>query len=278
TLKSARFEVETDQGNIIKVAIRIDSKARKATVDFTGTSAQASDAFNAPEPITRACVLYVFRTLVDEDIPLNAGCLRPIKIVVPKGSMLKPRYPAPVAAGNVETSQTIVNCLYGALGVLGSAQGTMNNLTFGNELYQYYETICSGAPAGPGFDGAPAVQTHMTNSRLTDPEVLELRYPVLLERFEIVRGSGGKGKWRAGDGTLRVVRFLERMECAILSGFRKVRPFGLLGGEDGQPGENWVRRKSGGLERLRSSDQTRLEPGEAIIIKTPTGGGYGPAR
>jgi 5-oxoprolinase (ATP-hydrolysing) len=275
SLKSARFEVETDQGNIIKVAIKIDRKARKATVDFTGTSAQAPDAFNAPEPITRACVLYVFRTLVDEDIPLNAGCLRPIKIVVPKGSMLKPRYPAPVAAGNVETSQTIVNCLYGALGVLGSAQGTMNNLTFGNERYQYYETICSGAPAGHGFDGAPAVQTHMTNSRLTDPEVLELRYPVLLERFEIVRGSGGKGKWRAGDGTLRVIRFLERMECAILSGFRKIRPFGLLGGEEGQPGENWVRRKTGGLERLKSSDQTVLEEGEAIIIKTPTGGGFG---
>jgi 5-oxoprolinase (ATP-hydrolysing) len=171
----------------------------------------------------------------------------------------------------VETSQTIVNCSHGALGVLGSAQGTMNNLTFGNERYQYYETICSGAPAGPGFDGAPAVQTHMTNSRLTDPEVLELRYPVLLERFEIVRGSGGKGKWRAGDGTLRVIRFLERMECAILSGFRKVRPFGLLGGADGQPGENWVRRKTGGLERLKSSDQTLLEEGEAII-KTPTGG------
>jgi 5-oxoprolinase (ATP-hydrolysing) len=274
SLKSARFAVETDQGNIIKVAIKIDRKARKAIVDFTGTSPQASDAFNAPEPITRACVLYVFRTLVDEDIPLNAGCLRPIKIVVPKGSMLKPRYPAPVAAGNVETSQTIVNCLYGALGVLGSAQGTMNNLTFGNERYQYYETICSGAPAGPGFDGAPAVQTHMTNSRLTDPEVLGCAI-VLLERFEIVRGSGGKGKWRAGDGTLRVIRFLERMECAILSGFRKIRPFGLLGGEEGQPGENWVRRKTGGLERLKSSDQTVLEEGEAIIIKTPTGGGFG---
>ena len=192
-LKTSRFEVETDQGSVIKVAIKIDKKARKATVDFTGTSAQVANAFNAPEPITRACVLYVFRTLVDEEIPLNAGCLRPIKIVVPKGSMLKPRYPAAVAAGNVETSQTIVNCLYGALGVLGSAQGTMNNLTFGNAAYQYYETICSGAPAGDGFDGAAAVQTHMTNSRLTDPEVLELRYPVLLERFEIVRGSGGKG-------------------------------------------------------------------------------------
>ena len=277
-LKNSRFEVETDQGSVIKVAIKIDKKARKATVDFTGTSAQVANAFNAPEPITRACVLYVFRTLVDEEIPLNAGCLRPIKIVVPKGSMLKPRYPAPVAAGNVETSQTIVNCLYGALGVLGSAQGTMNNLTFGNALYQYYETICSGAPAGEGFDGAAAVQTHMTNSRLTDPEVLELRYPVLLERFEIVRGSGGKGKWRAGDGTLRVIRFLEKMECAILSGFRKLKPFGLHGGEDGQVGENWVRRKDGRLERLKGSDQTVLEPGEAIIIKTPTGGGFGDKR
>jgi 5-oxoprolinase (ATP-hydrolysing) len=275
TLKNGRFEVETDQGNVIKVAIKVDRKARKAIVDFTGTSAQTSDAFNAPEPITRACVLYVFRTLVDEDVPLNAGCLKPIKIVVPKGSMLKPRYPAPVAAGNVETSQTIVNCLYGALGVLGSAQGTMNNLTFGNESYQYYETICSGAPAGPGFDGVAAVQTHMTNSRLTDPEVLELRYPVLLERFEIARGSGGRGKWRAGDGTLRVIRFLQRMDCAILSGFRKVRPFGTSGGAEGQPGENWVRRKSGRLERLKGADQTVLEPAEAIIIKTPTGGGYG---
>ena len=277
-LKNSRFEVETDQGSVIKVAIKIDKKARKATVDFTGTSAQVANAFNAPEPITRACVLYVFRTLVDEEIPLNAGCLRPIKIVVPKGSMLKPRYPAAVAAGNVETSQTIVNCLYGALGVLGSAQGTMNNLTFGNAAYQYYETICSGAPAGDGFDGAAAVQTHMTNSRLTDPEVLELRYPVLLERFEIVRGSGGKGKWRAGDGTLRVIRFLEKMECAILSGFRKLKPFGLHGGEDGQVGENWVRRKDGRLERLKGSDQTVLEPGEAIIVKTPTGGGFGDKR
>jgi 5-oxoprolinase (ATP-hydrolysing) len=274
-LKNARFAVETDQSNIIKVAIKIDRKARRAVVDFTGTSAQTSDAFNAPEPITRACVLYVFRTLVDDDIPLNAGCLRPIKIVVPKGSMLKPRYPAPVAAGNVETSQAIVNCLYGALGVLGSAQGTMNNLTFGNESYQYYETICSGAPAGPGFDGAAAVQTHMTNSRLTDPEVLELRYPVLLERFEIVRGSGGEGKWRAGDGTLRVIRFLQRMDCAILSGFRKKRPFGLFGGKEGQPGENWARRNGGRLERLKGSDQTVLDAGEAIILKTPTGGGFG---
>ncbi|MCJ7788492.1 MAG: hydantoinase B/oxoprolinase family protein, partial [Methyloceanibacter sp.] len=203
-LKNSRFAVETDQGSRIAVAIKIDRKRNRATVDFTGTSAQTSYTFNAPEPITRACVLYVFRTLVDEDIPLNAGCLRHIKIVVPRGSLLKPRFPAPVAGGNVDTSQTIVNCLFGALGSLGSAQGTMNNLTFGNARYQYYETICSGAPAGPGFDGVPAVQTHMTNSRLTDPEVLELRYPVLLERFEIARGSGGKGEFNAGDGTLRV--------------------------------------------------------------------------
>ncbi len=274
-LRNGRFEVETDQGSVIKVALKIDRKKKTAIVDFTGTSAQAPDMFNAPEPITRACVLYVFRTLVDDDIPLNAGCLRRIKIVVPKDSMLRPRFPAAVAGGNVETSQTVVNCLYGALGVLGSAQGTMNNLTFGNERFQYYETICSGAPAGEGFDGAAAVQTHMTNSRLTDPEVLELRYPVVLERFAIQRGSGGKGKWRAGDGTLRVIRFLERMECAILSGFRKVRPFGSQGGEDGQLGENWVRRKDGRIERLQGSDQTVLDYGEAIMIKTPTGGGFG---
>jgi 5-oxoprolinase (ATP-hydrolysing) len=277
-LKNARFAIATDQGSRIAVAIKIDRKREKAVVDFTGTSAQASDTFNAPEPITRACVLYVFRTLVDDNIPLNAGCLRHIKIVVPRGSLLKPRYPAAVAGGNVETSQTVVNCLFGALGVLGSAQGTMNNLTFGNARHQYYETICSGAPAGPGFDGVPAVQTHMTNSRLTDPEVLELRYPVLLERFEVARGSGGRGEWRAGDGTLRVIRFQERMDCAILSGFRKVRPFGLFGGDAGALGENWVKRKDGRRERLKGADQTVLEPGEAIVIKTPTGGGYGDPR
>ncbi|HEY8276615.1 MAG TPA: hydantoinase B/oxoprolinase family protein [Methyloceanibacter sp.] len=276
-LKNSRFEVETDQGSKIAVAIKVDKKKKTAIVDFTGTSAMQSDNFNAPEPIARACVLYVFRTLVDEDIPLNAGCLRHIKIVIPKGSMLKPKFPAAVAAGNVETSQTIVNCLYGALGVLGSAQGTMNNLTFGDERTQYYETIASGAPAGPGFDGVAVVQTHMTNSRLTDPEVLELRYPVLLERFEIRRGSGGKGKWHAGDGALRAIRFLERMDCAILSGFRRLRPFGAKGGEPGEAGENWVRR-NGRLEQLKGCDQTVLEAGEAIIIKTPTGGGFGKTR
>jgi 5-oxoprolinase (ATP-hydrolysing) len=276
-LEPSTFAVETDTGAVIKVAIAIDRERRRAAVDFTGTSEQRPDIFNAPEPITRACVLYVFRTLVDDDIPLNAGCLRHIDILVPEGSMLAPRYPAAVAGGNVETSQTVVNCLYGALGVLGSAQGTMNNLTFGSARTQYYETICSGAPAGPGFDGAAAVQTHMTNSRLTDPEVLELRYPVLLERFEIRRGSGGKGKWRAGDGTLRVIRFLERMECAILSGFRRMRPFGTNGGEPGEAGANSVRRKDGRMESLDACAQVTIEPGDAIIIKTPTGGGFGDA-
>jgi 5-oxoprolinase (ATP-hydrolysing) len=274
-LEPGTFSVETDQGSTIKVTILVDPKARRAVVDFTGTSAQQPDNFNAPEPITRAAVLYVFRTLVDDEIPLNAGCLRPIDIIVPEGSMLKPTYPAAVVAGNVETSQQIVNCLYGALGVLGSAQGTMNNLTFGNERYQYYETICSGAPAGPDFDGAAAVQTHMTNSRLTDPEVLELRYPVLLEEFSIRRSSGGAGKHRAGDGTKRVLRFLEEMECAILSGARRVAPFGVGGGAPGETGENAVRRNSGDFESLGACDQTVLASGEAIVIKTPTGGGFG---
>jgi 5-oxoprolinase (ATP-hydrolysing) len=275
-LKSGGFELATDQGSMIAVDIQIDKKKKKAVFDFTGTREQQPDNFNAPEPITRAAVLYTIRTLIDEDVPLNGGFLRHVRIVIPKGSMLAPRFPAAVAAGNVETSQAVVNCLFAALGKLGSAQGTMNNLTFGNARHQYYETICSGAPAGPGFDGVAAVHTHMTNSRLTDPEVLELRYPVVLERFEIRQGSGGKGQWCAGDGTLRRIRFLERMDCAILSGFRREQPFGLFGGEPGQRGENWVVRGDGHIERLKGSDQTVLEAGECIVIKTPTGGGFGP--
>ena len=206
---------------------------------------------------------------------MNAGCLRPIRIVIPPDSMLSPRYPAAVVAGNVEVSQAVTNCLFGALGALAAAQGTMNNLTFGNATYQYYETICSGAPAGPGFDGADAVHTHMTNSRLTDPEVLESRYPVVLEDFHVRRGSGGRGRWKAGDGTERTIRFLEQMDCAILSGHRRVPPFGVAGGEPGQVGENWVRRINGAMERLGGCDQTVLAPGDAILIRTPTGGGYG---
>jgi 5-oxoprolinase (ATP-hydrolysing) len=213
--------------------------------------------------------------MVDDDIPMNAGCLRPINIVIPQHSMLTPEYPAAVVAGNVETSQAVTNCLFGALQALACAQGTMNNLNFGNAKYQYYETICSGSPAGPGFPGTDAVHTHMTNTRLTDPEVLEFRYPVVLEDFHIRKGSGGRGQWNAGDGIRRTIRFLEKMECTILSGHRRVRPFGMAGGETGQVGENWARRKDGRMERLQGCDDTVIDAGEAIIIQTPTAGGYG---
>ena len=276
-LNDGRFRVETDQGTAVEVCITVDRERRTAKVDFSGTSPQQQNNFNAPEPVTRAAVLYVFRVMVEEPIPMNAGCLKPIEIVIPEGSMLSPAYPAAVVAGNVETSQIVTNCLFAALNALGSTQGTMNNLTFGNERVQYYETLCSGAPAGPGFSGAAAVHVHMTNTRLTDPEILELRYPVLVEEFSIRRGSGGNGKWKSGDGTRRVLRFLERMDCAILSGYREVRPFGLIGGEPGEAGENLVRRNDGRLERLKGCDQTVLQAGEAIIIVTPTGGGFGAA-
>jgi 5-oxoprolinase (ATP-hydrolysing) len=276
-LHDASFEYEMDQGCFIRVKITVDRDKREATVDFTGTSPQRADNFNAPEPVTRAAVLYVFRVMVEDMIPMNAGCLRPIRIIVPEGSMLSPEYPAAVVAGNVEVSQAVTNCLFGALGAMAAAQGTMNNLTYGNATYQYYETICSGSPAGPGWHGTPGVHTHMTNSRLTDPEILELRFPVVLEDFHIRRGSGGAGQWRGGDGTHRRIRFLERMDCALLSGHRRVAPFGLAGGEPGLVGRNSVRRLSGVVEELGGCDQTILEPGEAIIIDTPTPGGYGPA-
>jgi 5-oxoprolinase (ATP-hydrolysing) len=275
-LHDCEFAYEVDQGTVIKVKITVDRNRREATVDFTGTSPQQGSNFNAPEPVTRAAVLYVFRVMVDDDIPMNAGCLRPIRIVIPEKSMLSPEYPAAVVAGNVETSQAVTNCLFGALGAMAAAQGTMNNLNFGNARYQYYETICSGSPAGPGFPGTDAVQTHMTNTRLTDPEVLELRYPVLLEDFHIRKDSGGKGRWNAGDGVSRTIRFLEKMDCTILSGHRRVRPFGLAGGEAGQVGENQVRRKNGRIEKLAACDATVLDAGEAVIIRPPTAGGYGP--
>ncbi|MGA2565943.1 MAG: hydantoinase B/oxoprolinase family protein [Pseudolabrys sp.] len=276
-LHDSEFSYEMDQGTVIKVKITVDKHKREATVDFTGTSPQQPTNFNAPEPVTRAAVLYVFRVMVDDDIPMNAGCLRPINIVLPAHSMLSPEYPAAVVAGNVETSQAVTNCLFGALGALAAAQGTMNNLNFGNARYQYYETICSGSPAGPGFPGTDAVHTHMTNTRLTDPEVLEFRYPVVLEDFHIRTGSGGRGKWNAGDGIRRTIRFLEKMECTILSGHRRVRPFGLAGGEAGQVGENWARRKDGRMERLQGCDETVIDANEAVIIQTPTAGGYGKA-
>jgi 5-oxoprolinase (ATP-hydrolysing) len=274
-LHDCAFAYEMDQGTWIKVKISVDKQKREATVDFTGTSPQQPSNFNAPEPVTRAAVLYVVRVMVDDDIPMNAGCLEPIRIVIPPKSMLSPEFPAAVVAGNVETSQAVTNCLFGALGALAAAQGTMNNLNFGNEKYQYYETICSGSPAGPGFPGTDAVQTHMTNTRLTDPEVLEFRYPVVLEDFHIRAGSGGRGRWNAGDGVRRAIKFLERMECTILSGHRRVRPFGLAGGESGQVGENWVRRKDGRRENLEACDAATIEPGEAIVVQTPTAGGYG---
>jgi 5-oxoprolinase (ATP-hydrolysing) len=274
-LSDSSFEYEFDQGCTIRVRIAIDHAARSAVVDFTGTSPQQPDNFNAPAPVTRAAVLYVFRVLVDARIPMNAGCLRPVRIVIPEGTMLSPAYPAAVAAGNVEVSQAVTDCLFGALRVMAAAQGTMNNLTFGDDAYQYYETICSGSSAGPGFDGVAAVQTHMTNSRLTDPEILELRYPVVLDDFHIRPGSGGRGRWSAGDGTERTIRFLRAMDCAILSGHRRIPPFGLAGGEPGRVGENTILRTNGAREVLPGNAQARMAPGDAIRIATPTGGGYG---
>jgi 5-oxoprolinase (ATP-hydrolysing) len=274
-LHDSEFAYGMDQGTVIKVRITVDKEKREATVDFTGTSPQQPTNFNAPEPVTRAAVLYVFRVMVDDDIPMNAGCLRPINIVIPKKSMLSPEYPTAVVAGNVEVSQAVTDTLFGALGALAAAQGSMNNVNFGNARYQYYETICSGSPAGPGFPGTDAVHTHMTNTRLTDPEVLEFRYPVVLEDFHIRPGSGGRGRWNAGNGVRRTIRFLEPMEYTILSGHRIVPPFGLAGGGSGQIGENWVRRNDGRMERLKGADATTLDAGEAIIIQTPTAGGYG---
>ncbi|CAM5770668.1 5-oxoprolinase [Labrys miyagiensis] len=276
-LEDTEFTYAMDQGTQIKVAITVDKERRRAKVDFTGTSPQQPSNFNAPAPVARAAVLYVFRVMVDDEIPMNAGCLRNVDIVIPVKSMLSPEYPAAVVAGNVETSQAVTNCLFAALGSLGMAQGTMNNLTFGNARHQYYETLCSGAPAGPGFDGAPAVHTHMTNSRLTDPEILELRFPVVLEDFHIRPGSGGKGRWHAGEGTSRTLRFLQKMDCAILSGHRRIAPPGMAGGGPGELGCNAVRRLDGSVETLEGCDQTVLEAGEAITVVTPTGGGYGKA-
>jgi 5-oxoprolinase (ATP-hydrolysing) len=277
---SSQYEYPTDTGQVIKVKITVDRKKREATVDFTGTSPVMKNNFNAPEPVARAAVLYAFRVMVEDMIPMNAGCLRPINIVIPEGSMLKPAYPAAVVAGNVETSQHVTNALFGAMGAIANAQGTMNNLTFGNKQYQYYETICSGSPAGRmnsgrGFAGTSGVHTHMTNSRLTDPEVLELRFPVLLEDFHIREGSGGKGKWNAGDGTKRTIRFLEKMECAILSSHRNRPPQGLDGGGDGEAGSTKVRRNDGSIDVLKACDQTVLDAGEAVIVTTPTAGAFG---
>lgn len=274
-LGDGEFAYEMDDGSIIRVAIRIDKPARKAVVDFTGTTAQRPNNFNAPLPVCRAAVLYVFRTLVKDDIPLNAGCLKPIEIIALEGCMLNPAYPAAVVAGNVETSQCVTDALYGALGVMAAAQGTMNNLTFGNERYQYYETICGGAGAGPDFDGQSAVHTHMTNSRLTDPEILESRYPVRLESFSIRADSGGAGQHPGGNGVIRRIRFNEPMQVAILSNHRRIAPFGLNGGNAGNIGCNWIERKNGAVEAFGATASMQLESGDVIVIETPGGGGYG---
>ncbi|TAD78160.1 MAG: 5-oxoprolinase [Oscillatoriales cyanobacterium] len=274
-LQDGQATIALDCGAQITVQVRIDQARRRAAIDFSGTSPQQPNNFNAPIAITKAAVLYVFRTLVADEIPLNAGCLRPIALTVPPASLLDPRSPAAVVAGNVETSQAIVDALYQALGVLANAQGTMNNFTFGSDRHQYYETICGGAGAGATFPGADAVQTHMTNSRLTDPEVLEWRYPVRLESFQIRPDSGGAGQRRGGNGVIRKLRFLEPMTAAIVSGRRSTQPAGLAGGAPGAPGRAWVERLNGAIDPLGATDQVQVQAGEAIAIETPGGGGYG---
>ena len=276
TLADGSFACEMDNGAVIRVAITVDHAARKVRVDFTGTSAQRDDNFNAPLTVCRAAVLYVFRTLVTDDIPLNEGCLRPIQLVVPEGCLLNPYFPAAVVAGNVETSQAITDALYGALGVQAAAQGTMNNFTFGDGTRQYYETICGGSGAGPDHDGTSAVHTHMTNTRLTDPEILETRFPVLVEEFTIRDGSGGSGRFRGGDGVIRRIAFREPMTASILSNRRRVVPFGLNGGSAALPGRNWVERANGAVEELSATGMVKMAPGDVFGIATPGGGGFGP--
>jgi 5-oxoprolinase (ATP-hydrolysing) len=274
-LQDGEFTLALDNGARICVAVSVDTGRRTARIDFTGTSAQLANNFNAPRAITVAAVLYVFRTLVDDDIPLNAGCLKPLEIIVPEGCMLNPKPPAAVVAGNVETSSCVTNALYGALQVMAASQCTMNNFTFGDHRYQYYETIAGGSGAGPGFDGTSVVQTHMTNSRLTDPEVLEFRFPVRLDSYEIRAGSGGAGRWRGGDGGVRRMRFLEPMSASILSNGRTRGAFGMAGGEDGAPGENRIERADGRVEILGAIGQSEMAAGDVFVISTPGGGGYG---
>jgi 5-oxoprolinase (ATP-hydrolysing) len=276
-LNDGEFAYEMDNGAVVRVKVTINKADRTAKVDFTGTSAQLDNNFNAPSAVTRAAVLYVFRTLVDDDIPLNAGCLKPVDLIVPEGSMLNPVYPAAVVAGNVETSQHVTDALYAALGTMSGAQGTMNNFTYGNDEYQYYETICGGTGAGPGYNGTSGVHTHMTNSRLTDPEVLEWRFPVLLESFGIRTGSGGDGAFKGGDGTVRRVRFLEKMTASILSNHRRVPGQAVAGGQPGKLGRNAVERTDGTITELKGTDGTEMNPGDVFIIETPGGGGYGKA-
>jgi 5-oxoprolinase (ATP-hydrolysing) len=274
-LGDGEYTYEMDSGATIRVRVAVDRAERSATIDFTGTSAQLATNFNAPASVATAAVLYVFRTLIADDIPLNDGCLRPLRIVVPPGCMLAPAFPAAVVAGNVETSQAVTGALYAALGVQAEGSGTMNNVTFGNDRHQYYETIGSGSGAGDGFNGAPAVQTHMTNSRLTDPEVLESRFPVLVDSFAVRRGSGGDGRWRGGDGAVRRLRFREPMTVSTLSGHRRVPPYGLAGGRPGALGSNRVERADGSVQPLAGSDSVEVGVDDVLVVETPGGGGFG---
>ena len=275
-LRDGECAYELDNGAMIRVAVRVDHRARTAEIDFTGTSPQLPGNFNAPSSVAMAAVLYVLRTLVNDEIPLNAGCLKPVRVIIPPGCLLAPAYPAAVAAGNVETSQAVTGALYAALGVMAEGSGTMNNVTFGSEEYQYYETVASGSGAGHGFGGTPVVQTHMTNSRLTDPEVLEWRFPVRLESFEIRRGSGGAGRWPGGDGGRRRIRFLAPMTVSLLSSHRRIPPYGMAGGAPGQLGHQWVERADGRVTGLTGCDCVQVGPGDVFVLETPGGGGYGP--
>ena len=277
-LKDASFDYLMDDGSPLRVAVRIDREMRAATIDFTGTGPQHAGNFNAPPAVVRAVVLYALRCLVGKDIPLNDGCLRPITIVLPAATFLSPKPGSAVVAGNTEVSQAVCNALLGAFGVCAASQATMNNLLFGDERRQYYETICGGAGAGPGFDGASAVHTHMTNTRITDPEVLELRYPVRLETFAIRRGSGGEGDKRGGDGVIRRIRFDEPMTAVIVSSRRNVAPHGLAGGASGALGRQWIERANGAIELVAGIDQKDLRAGDQLVVETPGGGGYGVAR
>ena len=275
TLKDSHFSYEMDNGAVINVRIVVGQDKRSATIDFTGTSKQLASNFNAPSAVVTAAVLYVFRTLVDSDIPLNAGCLKPLTIIIPEGSMLNPQPPAATVAGNVETSQCITDALYGALGVMAASSGTMNNVTFGNDVYQYYETVSGGTGAGPDFHGCDTVQAHMTNSRMTDPEILEWRYPVRVEEHSIRRGSGGAGKRHGGNGATRRIRFLEPMTAAILAGHRRVPNFGVAGGAAGGLGKTWIERADGSRTELSYSDETEMCVGDVFVLETPGGGGFG---
>jgi 5-oxoprolinase (ATP-hydrolysing) len=276
-LRDSSFTYPLDSGLAIKVSIKVDNDAGEAVIDFTGTSQQDIGNYNAPLSICNAVVLYVFRTLVGSDIPMNEGCLKPLKIIAPEETMINPVYPAAVIAGNTEVSQSIADCLYGALGVIAGSQGTMNNFVWGNDRFQNYETICGGTGAGPGFNGTDAVHSHMTNTRMTDPEVLEKRFPVQVEEFSIRRGSGGLGKYNGGDGIVRKLKFLEPVTVTTLSSHRDTAPFGKEGGSDGFVGENSIIRADGSSEKLKGNDECQLDVGGVFEMKTPGGGGWGRA-